>query len=106
MSEPLMQIIDNTGAGLTLAMTGAGILWAQADGDAIGLALLIRHLIAAAVFSLMGIVIFAISVWILSKCLPFSMRKEIEEDQNVAFGIIIAGMFIGIALIIAAAIVG
>lgn len=103
MSEHLTQTFYNSGV---LAAASAALLWAQADGDAIGLALLLRHLIAAAVFSLMGIAIFAVSVWVLSKCLPFSMRKEIEEDQNVAFGIIIAGMFIGIALIIAAAIVG
>ncbi|MFO0904433.1 MAG: DUF350 domain-containing protein [Pirellulales bacterium] len=87
-------------------MLGAGLLLAQADGDAIGLGLLLRHLIAAAVFSLMGIAIFGGSVWVLSHCLPFSLRKEIEEDQNVAVGIIIGAMFVGIALIIAAAIVG
>jgi uncharacterized membrane protein YjfL (UPF0719 family) len=82
------------------------LLWAQADADPMGLSLLVRHLIAAAVFSLMGIVIFGASVWVLARLLPFSMRKEIEEDQNMAFGVIIAGLFIGIALIIAAAIVG
>ncbi len=87
-------------------LASVGPLLAQADGDAMGLGLLMRHLIAAAVFSLMGIAIFAGSMWILSRCLPFSLRKEIEEDQNVAVGIIIGAMFVGIALIIAAAIVG
>jgi uncharacterized membrane protein YjfL (UPF0719 family) len=37
---------------------------------------------------------------------PFSLKKEIEEDQNVAVGIVIASIIIGIAIIIAAAISG
>jgi len=91
---------------LSLGMWQVGSLWAQLESDPVGLSLLLRHLVAAAVFSVMGIVIFGGSVWLLARLLPFSMRKEIEEDQNVAFGVIIAGLFIGIALIIAAAIVG
>lgn len=85
---------------------GAGLLWAQGEADPVGLSLLLRHLIAAAVFSIMGIVIFGLSIVVLSRCLPFSMRKEIEEDQNVSLGVIIAGLFVGIALIISAAIAG
>ena len=37
---------------------------------------------------------------------PFSIRKEIEEDQNVALGIVIGSVIIGLALIIAHAIGG
>ena len=74
--------------------------------DAIGMALLMRHLVAAAVFSIMGVVIFAVSILVLNKCLPFSLRKELEEDQNVAVGVIVGAMLLGIAIIIAAAIAG
>ena len=35
-----------------------------------------------------------------------SIRKEIEEDQNMALGIIIASIIIGIALIVSAAVHG
>ena len=37
---------------------------------------------------------------------PFSVRKEIEEDQNIALAIVIASVILGSALIIAAAIHG
>ncbi|MDH3530597.1 MAG: DUF350 domain-containing protein, partial [Acidobacteriota bacterium] len=37
---------------------------------------------------------------------PFSIRKEIEEDQNTALGIVIGSMLISIAIIIAAATIG
>jgi uncharacterized membrane protein YjfL (UPF0719 family) len=40
------------------------------------------------------------------KIAPFSVKKEIEDDQNTALAIIIAGVLIGISLIIAAAISG
>ena len=59
-----------------------------------------------AVFALVGILIFALAFFIIVKATPFSMRKEIEEDQNVALAIIVAAMIIGIALIVAAAVGG
>jgi hypothetical protein len=67
-----------------------GGLLAQAPAeDALGLMVLLRHLIAASVFALMGLAIFGLSVWVLNRCLPFSLRKELEEDQNVAVGLIV-----------------
>jgi putative membrane protein len=67
---------------------------------------LIRDLEWSLVFSLLGVVIFAIAFWLIIKVTPFSIRKEIEEDQNIALAIIIASTIFGIALIIAAAIHG
>jgi len=39
------------------------------------------------------------------KLSPFSVRKEIEEDQNTALAIILGSVLIGLSIIIAAAIV-
>tara|TARA_B100000609_G_C16837072_1_gene243572 strand:+ start:302 stop:523 length:222 start_codon:yes stop_codon:yes gene_type:complete len=61
-------------------------------------------LLSTLLYSVVGIVIFAISFWIMDKVTPFSFRKEIEEDQNIALGVIIGCVFIGLAIIIAAAI--
>jgi uncharacterized membrane protein YjfL (UPF0719 family) len=58
------------------------------------------------IFSIIGVVIFAIAFWIIVKATPFSVRKEIEEDQNVAIAIVIGAIIIGIALVVAAAIQG
>jgi uncharacterized membrane protein YjfL (UPF0719 family) len=57
-------------------------------------------------FTLIGLILFAIAFWIIVKVSPFSIRKELEEDQNVALGIVIAAVIIGIALIVSAAIHG
>ena len=49
---------------------------------------------AAAVFFLT--VVFTIFV----KVMPFSVRKEIEEDQNTSLGIILGAIILGICYII------
>jgi putative membrane protein len=62
--------------------------------------------VSSAVFAGIGLVVFAVAFWIMTKISPFSVKKEIEEDQNVALAVIMAGVLIGISLIIAAAISG
>ncbi|HXU09448.1 MAG TPA: DUF350 domain-containing protein [Blastocatellia bacterium] len=57
-------------------------------------------------FTIVGLLLFALAFWIIVKVSPFSIRKEIEEDQNVALGIVIAAVIIGIALIVSAAVHG
>ena len=67
---------------------------------------LAEALVTTLIFVILGLVFFAIAFFILDVALPFSVHKEIEEDQNTALGIIIGSMMIGIAIIIAAAIHG
>lgn len=52
----------------------------------------------------LGLVLFAFALLVASWLAPFSLHKEIEEDQNVAVGVMLGAMFIGIAIIVAAAI--
>lgn len=58
------------------------------------------------IYALLGMVMFGLSFWLCTKLSPFSIRKEIEEDQNTALAILVASMFLGIAIIIAASITG
>lgn len=67
---------------------------------------ILKTLVAALAFSALGLVLFAVAFLIIVKVSPFSLRKEIEEDQNTALAIIIASVIIGIALIVSAAIHG
>ncbi len=62
--------------------------------------------IESLVYTVMGMVVFGIGVWIMEKVTPFSIRKEIEEDQNTSLGIIMGAVILGLAIIIAAAIAG
>ncbi len=58
------------------------------------------------IFVAIGLVVFALAFAIVVLVSPFSVKKEIEEDQNIALAIIIGALIIGIAIIIASAING
>jgi putative membrane protein len=62
--------------------------------------------VAALVFSAIGFALFGLAFLLIVKVSPFSIRKEIEEDQNISLGIIIGAVIIGISMIISAAIQG
>jgi putative membrane protein len=65
---------------------------------------LLEVLVTTLIFVTIGLVFFAVAYAVLGRIFP--MRKEIEEDQNTALGIVIGSIMIGIAIIIAAAING
>jgi uncharacterized membrane protein YjfL (UPF0719 family) len=65
-----------------------------------------KALVSSIVFSLVGIVVFALGFLLLRQLLPMDMKKEIETDQNVALGIVIAAIILGQAFIIGSAIHG
>jgi putative membrane protein len=65
-----------------------------------------HQVVSTVVFSLLGMAAFSVFFLILPRLLPFSLKKEIAEDQNTALGIVIASIVLGIAIIIAAAVSG
>ena len=75
-------------------------------GLAIPLEGLLPVIVTTLVFVFIGLIIFALAFLIIAKAAPFSVRKEIEEDQNIALAIVIASVILGSALIIAAAVHG
>ncbi|MCC6137440.1 MAG: DUF350 domain-containing protein [Bdellovibrionaceae bacterium] len=66
----------------------------------------IKYIVAALIFSGIGIVVLAISFIIFDKLTPGNLWKEIVEEQNIALAITTAAMMLGIAQIIASAIHG
>ncbi len=57
-------------------------------------------------YGLLGLAIFGAAYLIIDKMTPFSFGRELLENKNVAVAVVLAGVFIGIALILAAAISG
>jgi len=51
-----------------------------------------------------GMIIFGVAFAIISKVTPFSIRKEIEDDQNTALAVIIGAVMISLGIIVAAGI--
>ncbi len=66
----------------------------------------IKALVASMVYCTIGIVIFAVSFFAINMLTPFSLRKEIEEDQNTSLAILIGSVILGLSIIIAAAVGG
>ena len=67
---------------------------------------LLPLVVTTIVFVILGLIVFALTFLVIAKATPFSVRKEIEEDQNVALAVVIAAVILGSALIIAAAVHG
>jgi len=63
-------------------------------------------MLSTVIYSVIGLVIFAVAFFIMTKIAPFSVRKEIEDDQNTALAVIMGSVLIALAIIIQAAIRG
>ncbi|UUZ65586.1 DUF350 domain-containing protein [Polaromonas sp. P1(28)-13] len=57
-------------------------------------------------FALIGVVIFWLSFVIIDKITPYKLWEELVEKQNMALGMVVAAMSLGISIIVAAAIHG
>jgi putative membrane protein len=65
---------------------------------------LYTNVVAALVFALLGVTVFAISFVLLDRLTPFDLWREICERQNTALATLIGLVSLGLGLIIAAAI--
>ncbi len=66
----------------------------------------IRIFVSTVVYTAFGLVIFGLAFWIIVKISPFSIRKEIEIDQNTSLAVLIGSVILGLAIIISAALHG
>ncbi len=65
-----------------------------------------RPVVDSILYSVLGTVVLLAAFAVIEKLLPFSLRKEVAEDQNVALGIILGAFILGVSVIISAAIRG
>ena len=65
---------------------------------------LLWGIVDTAIYSLVGIIMMGIGFLVIIVFTPFSVKKEIEDDQNTSLGIIIGSVIIGISIVIAAVI--
>ena len=66
----------------------------------------VRVFLSTAGYTVFGLIIFGLAFWIMTKAVPFSIRKEIEEDQNTSLAILMGSVILGLAIIIASTIHG
>lgn len=56
-------------------------------------------------YTFLGLALLGACWWIIDKVTPYSVDKEIEQDQNTALAILIGMLFLSLSIIIAAVIV-
>jgi uncharacterized membrane protein YjfL (UPF0719 family) len=64
-----------------------------------------RLLLDAALFGLAGIVLLIIGYYIWELITPYNLRREIQENRNTAAAIVVAAFILGMAIVIAAALI-
>lgn len=64
------------------------------------------HLMAVALFSIVGIIVLGICLLLIEKLTPYSVTKELIDEHNTALAMVIAAIILGVSLIIAASILG
>lgn len=89
-----------------LESAGKMLMQAAQDANAVSSGHIIKVVVESVIFVGIGLVVFLIAFFLMTKLAPFSVRKEIEEDQNTALGVVMGAVIIGLAIIIAAAIGG
>jgi putative membrane protein len=62
------------------------------------------NLLNAAIYAILGIVIFIVCFFVLDKMTPYHLWREITEDKNIALAILIGAISLGMCIIIAAAV--
>lgn len=63
-------------------------------------------IVGSLVFALIGVLIFWLCFVIIDKITPYDLWNEIIDKQNVALGLVVAALCLGISIIVAAAIHG
>ena len=59
---------------------------------------------AAALYAVLGVVLFVLAFWALDRLTPGSLWKEIIDEHNTALAILAGAVAIGLSIIIAAAV--
>ena len=60
------------------------------------------ELIPTAIYFVVGLTMFGISLLVMEKATPFSIREEITEKQNVALAIVVGATVVGLAILLSA----
>jgi uncharacterized membrane protein YjfL (UPF0719 family) len=64
-----------------------------------------RLLLDASLFGISGIVLLIIGYYVWELITPYNLRRELHENKNVAVAIVVASFILGMAIVIAAALI-
>ncbi len=61
-------------------------------------------ILGSLVYAVIGVAVFWLAFLIIDRLTPYDLWQEIVEKQNLALGLVVAAMSLGICIIVAAAI--
>ncbi|SFJ51257.1 DUF350 domain-containing protein [Jannaschia pohangensis] len=64
--------------------------------------ILFSEVVSTVFYTFFGLALLLACWWLIELVTPFSLRKELEEDQNTAIAIVMGALFLSLAIIIAA----
>lgn len=64
-----------------------------------------RLLVDVSIFGVLGIVLLVFGYYVWELITPYNNRRELQENKNLAVAIVVAAFVLGMAIVIAAAIV-
>jgi putative membrane protein len=62
-----------------------------------------RMILDATVFGIAGVVVLILGYYIWELVTPYNLRRELQENKNVAVAVVAASFILGMAIVIAAA---
>ncbi|MEP5761042.1 MAG: DUF350 domain-containing protein [Litoreibacter sp.] len=65
----------------------------------------IAEVVSMIFYTFLGLALLGACWWIVDRITPYSVTKEIENDQNVALAVLIGMLFLSLSIIIAAVII-
>jgi len=83
------------------ALQAARAAWAQGQPAGGFLAASWGGIVASVVYGLVGVLLLIGAYYLYELVTPFSVRKELIEDQNIAVAIVVGAVILGMAIIIA-----
>ena len=64
-----------------------------------------RLVLDASVLGLAGIVLLIIGYYIWELVTPYNLRRELQENKNVAVAVVVAAFIVGMAIVIGVALI-
>ncbi len=64
-----------------------------------------RPLLDASLFGIAGIALLIIGYYIWELVTPYNLRKELQDNKNLAVAVVVAAFILGMAIVIAAALI-
>ena len=61
-----------------------------------------QPMVATVIYGIIGIALASLGYFVFDRLMKLDLRRELVEDQNTALAIMLAGVFIGISIIVAA----